>query len=331
MKREGNKEINSKIAELFYEMADILEIKNVAWKPQAYRIAAQTLESLGENVEDVYVSGGIKELEELPGIGEGLAKKIIQYIEAGKIEEHEKLKKSIPAGIYEMMKIPGVGGKKASLFYNKLKIKDIKELESAAKRHKLIGLPGFKEKAEEKILEGIEIMKGEKGRILLREAEAIAKSIIHELKKLEEVEGAIPAGSLRRKKSTIGDIDIVVKTEKPEQVLKKFVKMNFVKDVLGAGKEKAIVITKQGIQADARVFTKEEFGAGLLYFTGDKGHNIWLRKIAIKKGWKLNEYGLFDKKTGKRIAGKSEEEIYRKLGISKVPKPEERIGEIKYS
>ncbi|MEM4271037.1 MAG: nucleotidyltransferase domain-containing protein, partial [Candidatus Pacearchaeota archaeon] len=308
MIKSSNKEINSKIAEIFYEMADILEIQNVKWKPQAYRIAAQTLESLGESVEDIYLLGGIKELEELPGIGEALAKKIIQYIENGKIEEHEKLKKSIPSGIYEMMKIPGIGGKKASLFYNELGIKNIKELEEAARKNKLQGLPGFKQKAEEKILEGIEIMKGKKGRIPLEEAEKIAKNIITELKKLKEVSEAVPAGSLRRKKSTIGDIDIVIKTEKPEQVLKKFVKMKFVKKVLGIGKEKAIVITQHGIQADARVFTEEEFGAGLLYFTGDKGHNIWLRKIAIKKGWKLNEYGLFDK-NGKRIAGRSEEEI----------------------
>lgn len=330
MKKEaanGNREINFRIAEIFYEMADILQIKNVQWKPQAYIIAGQTLESLNENIEDIYVSGGIKALEELPGIGEGLAKKIIQYIETGKIEEHEKLKKSIPAGIYGMMRIPGVGAKKASLFYNKLGIKNISELENAALKHKLLGLPGFKERAEKKIIEGIAIMKGQKGRISLREAGKIASAIIKEVKKLKEVSECVAAGSLRRKKSTIGDIDIVIKTNSPEKVLARFVKMSFVKDVLGMGKEKAIIILKQGIQADARVFTDDEFGAGLLYFTGDKNHNIWLRKIAISKGWKLNEYGLFDKKE-KRIAGRTEEEIYDKLGV-KFVEPSKRIGEVK--
>lgn len=325
-KEEGNRKINLRIAEIFYEIADILEIQDVRWKPRAYRIAAQTLESLGENVENIYLRGGIKELEELPGIGEGIAKKIIQYIETGKINEHERLKKQIPAGIYEMMKIPGVGGKKASLFYNKLGIKNIKQLENAAKKRKLLGLRGFKERAEEKILEGIELMRGEKERIPLKDAEKIASRIVKELKKLAEVKEAIPAGSLRRKKISVRDLDIVVKTESPEKVLKKFVKMKFVKQILGIGKEKAIIITHEGIQIDVRVFTNEEFGAGLLYFTGDKNHNIWLRKIAIKKGWKLNEYGLFELKSGKRIAGRSEEEIYKKLGVD-MPAPEKRIGE----
>jgi DNA polymerase (family 10) len=162
--------------------------------------------------------------------------------------------------------------------------------------------------------------------MLLREAEKLASKIIANIKKLSEVDEVIAAGSLRRKKSTVGDIDIVARTKKPEQVLKKFVKMGFVKKILGIGKEKATIMTKGGIQVDCRVFTDEEFGAGLLYFTGDKQHNIWLRKIAIKKGWKLNEYGLFDNKTGKRIAGANEQEIYDKLGVKIVP-PEKRIGE----
>jgi len=319
---------NSEIARIFYEMADILEMQNVKWKPAAYRMAAQTLESLRKDVSEIYKSGGQDELEKLPGIGEGIAKKIVQYLTEGKVHEHERLKKTIPAGLYEMMKIPGIGAKRASLFYHKIGIKNIDELEKAVKQHKLLGLPGFKERAEEKVLEGIELLKGEKGRIPLKEAEKIIKPILESLKKLPEVKDAVAAGSFRRKKPSVRDIDIVVKTEKPELVLEKFVKMPFVKEVLGKGEEKAIIITKEGIQVDLRVFTNEEFGAGLLYFTGDKQHNIFLRKIAIKKGWKLNEYGLFDKKTGKRIAGKTEEEIYEKLGL-RMPKPEERIGETK--
>jgi len=322
---EKKERLNEKIANIFYEIADILEIKRTPWKPQAYRVAAQTLEA-SKDVSDIYIKEGIEGLKKLPGIGEALAEKIIQYITEEKIKEHEKLKKSIPSGLYEMMNIPGVGAKKASLFYNKLKIKNILQLEKAAKQGKLRNLPGFKEKSEKNIIEGISLLKGKKERMPLKQAEKIANQILTELKKLKEVEKIIAAGSIRRKKPTIGDIDIVIETKKPKIVADKFTKMNFVKEVLGKGKEKATIITKLGMQADLRFFQEEEFGAGLLYFTGDKGHNIWLRKIAIKKGWKLNEYGLFDIKTGKKIAGKTEEEIYKKLGV-KYPEPEKRIGE----
>jgi DNA polymerase (family 10) len=225
-----------------------------------------------------------------------------------------------------MMRVPGIGAKKASLFYNKLGIKNIDELSRAAEEHKLQGLRGFKERAEQKIVEGIEMMKQDQTRIPLKKAAKIVNLILKELKKLPEVAECIPAGSFRRRKLTIRDLDIVVRTPNPEKILARFVKMKFVKQVLGVGKEKATIITKQGVQVDIRVFTDREFGAGLLYFTGDKQHNIWLRKIAIRKGWKLNEYGLFDKK-GARLAGKTEEEVYNKLGLKYV-EPEKRIGEI---
>jgi len=325
-KRKRSKEINEEIAGIFYEIADILEIKKVRWKPQAYRMAAQTLESCG-NVGEIYKKEGRQGLDKLPGIGSGLAKKIVEYIETGKIKEYERQKKSIPKGLYDMMNIPGIGPKKAVMFYEKLRIKNIKELERAAKKHKIRGLPLFKERAEKKVLEGINIFKKQRGRIHLKDAEKIANNIVEELKKLKEVKRAEVAGSLRRKKPTIGDLDIVIETNKPKKVADKFVKMSFVKEVLGKGKEKAIIITKEGIQVDIRFFTKENFGSGLLYFTGDKQHNIWLRKIAIKKGYKLNEYGLFDKKTGKKVAGRTEKEIYKKLGV-KMIRPEKRIGEI---
>ncbi len=326
--KQGNKQANIAIAEIFYEIADILEMQNVRWKPQAFRVAAQTLESLRENIEDIYASGGLKALEALPGIGERLAQKIERYLSEGKIDEHEKLKKSIPHGLYEMMQIPGVGAKKALIFYKKLGIKNISELKKSAEQHKLRGMPGFKAKAESNLLEGIELLKGEKGRILLREAEKIALPVINAVGKIPFVKEAILGGSLRRKKATVRDLDILIRADdsKQQEILKKFAKMPFVKKVLGVGKEKATVIMKNGVQADARIFNDDEFGAGLLYFTGDKQHNIWLRKIAIKRGWKLNEYGLFKLKTGERIAGKTEAETYNKLGV-KMPKPEDRIGE----
>jgi len=315
--------INEQIASIFYEMADILEIKEVKWKPQAYRVAAQTLEA-SKDAQDIYLKEGKQGLMNLPGIGDALADKIIQYLEEEKIDEYDKLKKTTPSGLYQMMNIPGVGAKKASLFYHKLKIKTIQDLQKAAKKHKLLSLPGFKEKSEQNILEGISLLSQEKGRIPLQEAEKIANPIANQLKKLKEVEKIIVAGSIRRRKPTIRDIDIVIETRNPVIVAEKFVKMPFVKRILGKGKEKATIITKSGMQVDIRFFTEEDFGSGLLYFTGDKGHNIWLRKIAIKKGWKLNEYGLFQGK--KRIAGRTEQEIYDKLGVKYI-EPEKRVGE----
>ncbi len=325
MKKEAKgKKINEEIARIFYEIADILEIKRVRWKPQAYRMAAQAIESLRKNVAEIYKEGNRKALEKIPGVGEGIAKKIIQYIETGKIQEYEKLKKSLPAELYKIMKIPGVGPKKASLFYKELGIKNIKQLEKAAKQGKIKDLPLFKERAEEKILEGITMLKRQKGRILLRQAEKLGKKIIGQVKKLKEVERIEMAGSLRRKKPTVRDLDMVVQTSSPTKLAEKIVKLPFVRKVLGKGKEKATIITQEGIQADFRFFTKENFGSGILYFTGDKQHNIWLRRKAIKKGWKLNEYGLF--KGRKRVAGKTEAEIYKKLKV-KMPPPEKRIGE----
>jgi DNA polymerase (family 10) len=312
--------INIEIASIFYKMADILEIKKVMWKPAAYRAAAQTLESLKENVSKIYKEQGQKGLDNLPGIGSGIAKKIIQYVKENKIEEYEKLKKSLPAGLSEMMEIPGIGPKKASLFYNKLKIRSVEELKKAAQEHRLESLPGFKTKTEENILQGIEIKKSG-NKIPLKEAEKIASSILKKLKKIPGVEKALPAGSLRRKSPAVGDIDIVVLTSRPEKVVGKFVKLDFVKKVLGKGREKVTIITKQGVQSDLRFFNRENFGSGLLYFTGSKQHNIWLRKIAIKKGLKLNEYGLF--RGSKKIAGRTENEIYKALGLNFIP-PEKR-------
>lgn len=315
--------MNIEIANIFYKIADILEIKGDKFRPQAYRVAAQSLEALKKDVQDIYLEKGEKGLKDIPGIGEALSQKIIQYIETEKIDKLERLKKEIPAGIYEMMSIPGVGAKRAKLFYDS-GIKDIKELEKAARNHKLQKLPSFKQRAEEKILEGIKSM-GIEERLPRKEAEKIASKILQELEAIKEIKKIEIAGSLRRKKESIRDFDFVILTDNPEKVIEKITKMSFVKDIIAKGKEKLTIITKQDRQADFRFFNKEEYGAGLLYFTGDKGHNIWLRTIAIKKGLKLNEYGLF--KNEKRIAGKTEEEIYDKLGLQYIS-PEKRVGEV---
>jgi len=315
------KEMNIKIAEIFYEIADLMELKNDKWRAIAYRAAAQSLESLKQDVQDVYLKNGEAGIEDIPNVGEALAKKIIQYINEEKIDKLEELKKDIPHGIYEMMQIPGVGAKKAKLFYDS-GIKNINQLKKSAEQNELLKLPGFKKRSEEKILEGIAIM-GIEERIPLKEGEKIANNILNQLNNIKEIKKAEIAGSIRRKKSTIRDFDFVVLTDKPEIAGNKIVKMDFVRKLLGRGKEKVTIIIKQGRQVDFRFFNKDEYGAGLLYFTGDKNYNIYLRKIAIKKAMKLNEYGLF--KNNKKIAGKNEKEIFEKLGLTYLP-PKERVG-----
>ena len=313
--------INKKIVLIFYEIADLMELKKDRWRAIAYRAAAQTLESMNKDVQDIYLNQGVSGLEAIPNVGEALAKKIIQYIETEKIDKLEELKKEIPSGLYEMMQIPGVGIKKAKLFYDS-GIKSIKQLKKAAENHKLLGLEGFKKRAEEKILEGIRFRKIE-DRIPLKQGEKIADKILKELKKIKEIKKAEIAGSIRRRKETIRDFDFVILTDKPEAVISKLVKMSFVKKVIEKGKEKVTIVTEGNRQADFRFFQEDEYGAGLLYFTGDRNYNIWMRKIAIKKGLKLNEYGLFS--GGRRVAGKSEQEIFSKFGL-KYLEPEDRVG-----
>ncbi|MBW2981974.1 hypothetical protein KY343_03785 [Candidatus Woesearchaeota archaeon] len=314
---------NQNISEIFFDMADILEMKNIQWKPRAYRQAARAIASLPEDVEKIYKKGGIKLLEEIPGVGEGIAKKIIEFLKTGKVKEYARLKKTVPSHINILMKIPGMGSKKVRKLNKLLNIKTVSDLEKAARAHKIAKIPGFGEKSEQDILEGIGLMRKSKGRIPLKQAERISKNIISQLKKLKEIQKIEAAGSLRRKKSTVRDIDIIASSNKPEKIIDTFTKLKNIQKVLAKGPRKATIILKSGVQLDLRVFSAESYGAGLFYFTGSKNYNIEMRKIAIKKGYKLSEYGLFDKQTGKRIAGKTEKEICKKLGV-KYLKPEQR-------
>jgi DNA polymerase (family 10) len=313
---------NQEIAAIFYEMADILEMQDVAWKPRAYRQAARAIESLRKDVSDMYKRGGMKFLEEIPGVGQGIAKKIAEYIETGKIKEHEKLKSGVPSHIYALMQIPGMGPKKVMKLNKILKISTVSQLEKAARNHRIAKIPGFGQKSESDIIDSINLFKKSAGKISLKKAESTANKIISEMKKVKEVSNISVAGSVRRKKPLIRDIDLLASSETPEKVIDAFTKIKGIDKVLAKGPTKATIMLN-GIQADLRVLPEKSWGAGLFYFTGSKNYNIEMRKLAIKKGLKLNEYGLFDKSTGKMIAGKTEEDICRKL---KVPylKPEQR-------
>ena len=318
---------NNEIAQIFYEMADFLEIKNIQFKPQAYRNAARVIEAMPEDIEEIYKKGGKKALDNLPGIGKSTAQKIEQYLKTGKIKKYEQLKKQLPIEILELTAIEGVGPKMAADFYKKLKIKNVSDLEKAAKAHKISKQEGFGKKTEQNILSGIDFLKKEKGRHLLGKILPDAMAIIKRLEKVKGVKKVELAGSLRRMQETIGDIDLLAISDEPEKILQAFITMPEVFKVYSKGDTKALVRLTSNIDADLLVLKPEEYGAAQIYFTGDKNHNIEIRKIAIKKGYKLSEYGLF--KGEKRIAAKTEEEIYQKLGMDWMP-PEIRTvrGEI---
>jgi DNA polymerase (family 10) len=328
---------NLEIAKIFNEIADMLELKGEnPFRIRAYRKAALNLESLAEDLEEIARRDG---LEEISGIGADLALKIKNFIQTGKVEAYEKIKSQTPPILLQMITIPGVGPKTAKQLFDALNIKNMQDLEKKARRHEISGLPGMKEKTEENIIKGIDFIKKKAGKMLLSTALSTAEGVIGQLDKLKEVKKISYAGSLRRMKEMVGDIDILVISAKPSKVMDVFTSLPRVKEVLAHGPTRSSVLTKDNIQVDLRVMEKDTFGAALVYFTGSKAHNIHLRKLAIEKGLKVSEYGVFStrggsapggkKKGDKRIAGKTEEDVYKALGMSYVP-PElrEDQGEI---
>jgi len=318
---------NQEIANIFYEIADFLEMEGVQFKPYAYQKAAITLETLEEDIEDIYKKGGRKALEEIPGVGKSMAEKIEEYIKTGKIKYYQDLKKKTPVRMEELTAVEGLGPKRVKVLHQKLGIRTLKDLEKAAKTHKIAPLFGFDEKTEKNILEGIAFLKRSKGRFLLGEILPRVKETLQILKTLKEVETIDPAGSVRRMKETIGDVDFLVISKNPEKVMDFFVSLPGVIKIWGKGITKASVRTKEGFDMDVRVVPKKSYGSALQYFTGSKEHNIATRRIAMDKGLKLSEYGLFRGK--KMIAGETEEGIYEKLGMQWMP-PEmrENQGEV---
>lgn len=318
---------NQELAKIFYEIADFLEMEGVRFKPYAYQKAAITLETLEEDIEEVYKKGGLRALLKIPGVGESIAEKIEEYLKTGKIKYYEELKKKTPVNVEELVQVEGLGPKKVKVLYEKLGVRNLKDLERVAKAGKIAPLFGFGEKTEKNILEGIEFLKRSKGRFLLGEIWPKVKEIYEKLKSLKEVKRIDVVGSLRRRKETIGDVDILVISQKPEPIMDFFVSLPGVIKVWGKGSTKSSVRMKDGFDMDIRVLPQKSYGAALQYFTGSKEHNIALRKFAIEKGMKLSEYGLF--KGSKMVAGEKEEDIYKKLGLEWIP-PEmrENQGEI---
>jgi len=318
---------NRFVADILYQIADLLDVKGeMFFKTRAYRIAAQTIEALNEDIETV---SNENRLKSIPGIGDALAKKIKEIVETGKLVYFEKLKKEIPEGLLNLLELQGLGPRKVSALYKNLNITTIEELRNACNGGKLRDLDGFGEITERNILRGIQLMEKTSGRVLLNMAYADGNNYLDYLKKCERIEKIDIAGSLRRKKETIGDLDILVSSEFSDEVMDYFVKYPSVQRVLLKGVTKTSVLLNDGLQVDLRAVKKESYGSALQYFTGSKEHNVKMRSIAIRKGFKLNEYGLFDKNTDEYVVGNTEEELYNTLGLSYIePELRENRGEI---
>lgn len=316
---------NLEVAEIFRDIARILEIKgDNPFRIRAYERAAQNIETLSRDIEEYARED---KLTDIPGIGQDLSGKIKEFISTGKIKSYKELKRAVPEGVLDLLKIPSVGPKTAKLLYEKLKIKDIDALESAIQKNKLQDIFGIKEKTVENIVKGIAILKKGKERTPLSTAMQVADEFVAALGKLDVVKKVMPAGSLRRRKETVRDIDILAISKTPSKVMDTFTSVPLVKDVLSKGDTKASVRTRDVLQVDCRVVQEKSFGAALLYFTGSKNFNIKLRLMAVKNGLKINEYGVFRNEVF--ICGRTEEEIFQLLGLSYIePELREDTGEI---
>lgn len=329
---------NSEAAKILREIAFILQTEeekesepNAIFKIRSYIRAADELENLSSDLSDIYEKDKLKGLLNIPSVGKAIATKLEEYIRTGKMHYYEELKKKIPVDVSEFLGLEGIGPKTIKILYTNLGIKSISDLQKAASEGKIRRIPGFSQKKEELILKKIEFFKKSGGRLLIGEVYPLVKRIEERLSKFTGVNQAIAVGSFRRMKETVGDIDYVVSVTSEKErdaIIDYFANMPEVKQVSGRGSAKAFVKLNNGIDADLLVVPEESFGSALQYFTGSKEHGVALRKIAISKGLRLNEWGVFDK--GKnRIAGSTEEEVYQVLGLEWIP-PEmrENKGEI---
>jgi DNA polymerase (family 10) len=319
---------NDEVAALLYEIADLLEMSGEdRFRPISYRRAARSVEALAEDLEDVARQG---RLREIPGVGEAISEKIHKFLKEGKLDYLDELRKRFPPGLADIMRIPGVGPKTARQLFYELKITNLDELRQAAEQGRLRRLKGFKEKTEENILKGISLVQAGRGKVLLGVALPIAERIVAYLREHAPVDHVSHAGSVRRMKEQVGDIDVLVTTADAAAVARAFLAMPLVREVHASGDTKSSVLAAEGgvqIQVDLRVLEAKSWGSGLMYFTGSKDHNIKLRTHAVKEGFKLSEYGLFRDEA--HVAGATEEEVYGALGLPYIePEMREDTGEI---
>lgn len=314
------------VAAVLYEIADLLDLQGVAFKPVAYRRAARNIEVLEDDFEKIVAEGRLKDI---PGVGNAMTKKIEELVTTGELGYLKQLRSEIPAGLVDLLRVPDVGPKTAMILYKELGISSIDQLKDAVLNHRLHGIKGFGEKTEEKILQGIKTLESKGGRTLLGDALPIARAYVEYLKGKQALDRISIAGSLRRGKETVGDIDILVGDDEPARIMEAFVSYPEVEEVLMKGPTKSSVRLRGGLQVDIRAVNTSSYGAALQYFTGSKEHNVAMRGIGVDMGLKLNEYGLFMRDSGKMVAGATEEEVYKVLGFPYIePELREMTGEI---
>ncbi|MCO5999342.1 DNA polymerase/3'-5' exonuclease PolX [Actinoallomurus rhizosphaericola] len=315
---------NDDVAALFAEFADLLSITGeAAFKVRAYEKAARAIAGHPDDVTALDLKG----LRKIPNVGEAIAKKILDYQQTGTIRQLEALRERIPAGVRALTAIPTLGPKKAMVLYEELGISSVEQLAEAIPAGRLTGLKGFGAKTEENILHGIELLRSQGERALIDVATELATEIVAALSPLAG--RCAVAGSLRRRRETIGDIDILATADDSGPLMAAFTALPFVTEVIGSGETKTSVRTLKGLQVDLRVVPPESWGAALQYFTGSKAHNVRTREIAVRAGLKLSEYGLFSVETGELIVSATEEDVYARLGLPWIPPPlREDEGEI---
>ncbi len=311
--------VNSDFVRLLRKAADALEIEGVDWKPQAYRKAASSIESLRSPLESIYETGGIKALESVPGVGPAIALHIVEYLKTSKVKKWEILFKKVPVSSTELLSIQGLGPKRIQLLDKKLGITSVSELKKALKKNKLRKLPGFGAKLEQILKKSLSLYSRGHNRLLIDEASNLASEVLVYLKRNANVKHLVVAGSIRRMEETIGDIDVLAQSENPLKSMKLFAGMPSVSRVLLTGPTKTSVVLHNGVQVDLRIIAPKSYGAALLYFTGSKEHNIALRKIAIRKGYKLSEYGIYKQKRFLSRPSLKESGIYSFLGMQYIP------------
>ena len=317
---------NDQIADIFDEIADLLELQQEnPFRIRAYRNAARTLRGLQREVSDIRASG--EALTDLPGIGADLAGKIGDVLETGGTELLYRLRRELPAGLPALLKLPGVGPKRAKLLHDKLGITSVAALHKAAQAGKLAKIAGFGAKSEAAILAATESLGSRQARVLRWRARPVVEALLRHLKRAPGVEQVSVAGSYRRAREDVGDVDFIATAESGAPVIEHFVGHEDVRQVVAQGPTRATVLLRDGLQVDLRVVSDKSYGAALVYFTGSKAHNIAIRRIGQQRGLKINEYGVF--RGDKRIAGKDEESVYRTLGLPEIaPELREDRGEI---
>ncbi len=315
----ATRDVNETIADMFDTIADVLELQgDIPYRIRAYRNAARTIRDLDRNVADVAAEG---KLEELPGIGKDLAEKIREFLRTGRMAKYEEVVSQVPPGLIELLHIPGLGPKRVRLLHEHLGITDLEDLRHALDAGKIQGLPGMGAKTVENIRRGLAMYEASKERMPLGRALPIAEEIAQQISQLPGTSRVVIAGSARRMKETVGDIDILTIADDGEATIQAFVHFPQVREILAAGDTKGSVVLHNGLQVDLRVVPAESYGAALHYFTGSKAHNIKIRTIARERGLKINEYGIF--RGDERIAGEEEDDVFEVLGMQWIP-PEMR-------